>query len=165
MTDRDLVLFYKMIGQPKSAPGLVCGACGASSFELVPSLPEDQISPATTTGEVEELRLRGDVHALSDIAINGAGDAQKAAWDALEGLGQVVEGFAHGLKHPGVEIRRAMALNLGYVADPRAVAYLVQALGDADSTVRQNAIVALERIGGPAAAQALRSADTRQSER
>ena len=105
--------------------------------------------------DLERLKQLRDVDNLSLIALDIANEkeAREAAWSALEELGELVVAFAKGLKDADPAIRGAMATNLSYTNDVRAVEYLIEALQDDNDDVRYFVAMSLNRMGDARALQ------------
>ena len=152
MNEQDLVLFFKMIGQRDPLPDYLCGSCGGSSFELVQrssSSGETRPSRVIDRTDIERFQRLRDVESLSRVAldISSESEVREAAWTALEELGELVIALAKGLEDADPSVRGAMATNLSYANDARAVEYLIGALEDDDDGVRWSAAMSLNRIG------------------
>jgi HEAT repeat protein len=98
--------------------------------------------------DVETFIERQEVTTLCSVATDLDLDpaARKAAWDGLEAMGELLIACTYGLTHGEVETRRAMALNLRYLADPRSIPLLRAALDDPDEEVRTWAADSLRQL-------------------
>jgi len=99
------------------------------------------------------VRLLVVIAALAIPAAARAADSAK-----IDELGKAV------VEDGNYKVRVQAALVLGKLADPRAVAPLVKALGDVNKTVRAMAAQALGQIGDASAADPLRALLTKESD-
>jgi len=115
--------------------------------DLINSMPEGSPVAKAQAFAANNSASPMDRLCASALDLDATKEVREAAWKTLEEQGNTVLGFIAGLKHKDLEIRRAMAFNLGYVNDARALEPLLEALKNEDENIRWGAAESLGKLG------------------